>query len=107
MRIRTPARPTSLNDIIEFKLSIQELIDPRNFNRPVIVPELRMHVNPSELEFQYKKIINRFRTRGGWVEEHWGDELDVVNVTASTGSFMNPGGGLAVSERDKTLSMVN
>ena len=36
---------------------------------------LVMHVNPSNFNESYTKKIERIQTRGGFVEQHWGDEL--------------------------------
>jgi hypothetical protein len=105
MRIRTPARPSSKLEVIPFKIGIENLVDTSN--RRVFIPVIQFHINPTSINFQYKKIITRQRTRGGWIEEHWGDELDVVNIEASTGSFLSLETGLNVTRRHETLSMIN
>jgi hypothetical protein len=104
-RIRTPARPSSKEDNIKMVLGVDDLYDLNG--GLVVIPEITLHVNPSDMDFQYKKLINRTRTRGGWYEEHWGDELDTIAVTASTGSFMDIRSGLSVEQRYQTLSMIN
>ena len=104
-RIRTPARPSSKVDIIEMVLGVEDLSDENG--NPVVIPEITLHVNPQDMDFQYKKLINRVRTRGGWFEEHWGDELDIMTVSASTGSFLDIRSGLSVDQRWQTLSMIN
>lgn len=106
MQVRTPARPSSASDIIEFSIGVDNLVDPSN-NQAVVIPTIVMHVNPNNMNFAYRKLINRYRTRGGWVEEHWGDELDIITCQAATGSFFTFAGGLTVSDRNNALSMVN
>ena len=36
----------------------------------------------------------RIQTKGGWVEQHWGEEMDEISAAQSTGAFMNPVLGL-------------
>jgi len=104
-RIRTPARPSSKSELIKMVLAVEDLFDLNGTQ--VVIPEITLHVNPTDMDFQYKKLINRTRTRSGWFEEHWGDELDIMTVSASTGSFLDITNGLSVDQRFQTLSMIN
>ena len=104
-RIRTPARPSTKTELIQMTMGVEELYDLNGVQ--IVIPEIKFHVNPTEMDFQYKKLINRTRTRGGWFEEHWGDELDVMTVNAATGSFFDIRHGLSVEKRWQTLSMIN
>jgi len=65
---------------------------------------LVMHVNPSSFSEQHNKRIERIQTRGGWVEQHWGDELSEISASGSTGAFMNMQSGLASVSRQKTIA---
>jgi hypothetical protein len=55
---------------------------------------LILHINPDEMTERKVKKINRTQTKGGWIEYHWGDELDELSATQSTGSFFHAQHGL-------------
>ena len=72
-----------------------------------ILPEgLRMvlHVNPSSMNFTYGKQIERLQTKGGFVEQHWGEAAQSLSLKLATGGFKRlysgmsnvTGGGLDV-----------
>jgi hypothetical protein len=107
VRIQSPVRPSSVNEFIEFNLGVENLKDPNNGGVLVAIPQITMHIAPSNLSFEYKKIIHREKTRGGWFEQHWGEELDAVSATASTGSFSILGIGLTTAQRHNSLAKVN
>lgn len=65
---------------------------------------LVLHVNPSSFSEQHSKRVERIQTRGGWVEQHWGDELSEISASGSTGAFMNMQSGLASVSRQKTIA---
>lgn len=53
------------------------------------IPEfgiVRMYVNPSRIQYNHKKLINKDRTKGGFTLQYWGEELDVLNISGTTGS---------------------
>jgi hypothetical protein len=53
------------------------------------IPEfgiVRMFVNPSQISYQYKKIIPRERTKGGYVVHYWGEDLTTLSISGTTGS---------------------
>lgn len=106
MRVKTPSRPSSKQELLVMRISMDGLIDPST-KRSVVVPTLDLHVNPQSIEMSYRKNITRSRTRGGFVEEHFGDELDVLNISGSTGGFLGMGTGVTTQERHRTLAMVN
>ena len=54
-----------------------------------------LHVNPSSMKFSYTKLIERIQTKGGWVEQHWGDGTETITFAASTGGFMRLYSGLS------------
>jgi hypothetical protein len=63
-----------------------------------ILPEdfrLVLHVNPASMSIQYSKDITRIPTRGGFVEQHWGDGARNVEFAMATGGFMRLYSGLS------------
>lgn len=58
------------------------------------VPDLIFYVPPSNYEVSAKKIPTREPTKGGWVEYHGGDDLDIITVNGSTGIMFSMGTGL-------------
>lgn len=52
------------------------------------VPEfgvVRMYVNPSAISYAYKKLITKDRTKGGYTLQYWGEDLDNLNISGTTG----------------------
>lgn len=74
--------------------------------------KLVLHVNPSTMVLSYQKRIERVRTRGGFVEFHWGDGAEEITFTAATGGFMRlytglsatTGSGSGAQSRRQTLA---
>lgn len=63
-----------------------------------ILPEgLRMvlHVNPSSMSFSYAKQIERIQTKGGFVEQHWGEAARSITFNLATGGFKRLYSGLS------------
>lgn len=63
-----------------------------------VLPEgLRMvlHVNPSSMTVNYGKIITRIQTKGGFVEQHWGDGPQSIDFNQSTGGFVRLYSGMS------------
>ncbi len=95
-------------------------IESRSMNRPipmafqvtspfsrqtVLLPHaLVLHVNPMSLQETHNQKIERFQTRGGWVEQHWGHELIEISADGSTGAFMNIRTGLTSVLRQRTIA---
>src|SRR5574338_140458 len=74
-------------------------------SRRVLLPHaLVMHVNPATWSVNYSKKVERIQTRGGFVEQHWGDELTEINADGSTGAFMNIYTGLSSVLRHRTIA---
>ncbi len=63
-----------------------------------------MHVNPQTWSETHTKKVERFQTRGGFVEQHWGDELSEISADGSTGAFMNIYTGLTSVMRQRTIA---
>jgi hypothetical protein len=53
----------------------------------LVVTSLKMSPNPEALTINSAKMINRYQTLTRWVEEHWGDEIDVITMSGSSFSF--------------------
>jgi hypothetical protein len=74
-------------------------------NRRVLMPHaLVMHVNPQNYSEAHTKKIERIQTRGGFVEQHWGDDLTEITADGSTGAFMNIYTGLTSLLRQRTIA---
>lgn len=49
------------------------------------VPDLIFQVPPANMEISAKKLPTREITKGGWVEFHGGDDLDMITVNGGIG----------------------
>jgi len=47
---------------------------------------VRMFINPQNITYTHKKLINKDRTKGGYTLQYWGEELSQLNITGTTGS---------------------
>jgi hypothetical protein len=56
---------------------------------------LVLWANPEEMSFSYTRKVERIQTRGGWVEQHWGDDVQSMSIQAGTGGFMRLYSGLS------------
>lgn len=55
--------------------------------RRALIPPLVMLVNPSDFEVSARKVVNESYAKGGYIVEHWGEELDSIRVSGRTGGF--------------------
>lgn len=63
-----------------------------------ILPEgtrMVLHVNPSSMAFSYAKQIERIQTKGGFVEQHWGEAARSITFAMATGGFKRLYSGLS------------
>lgn len=63
-----------------------------------VLPEdllIVFHVNPNTMKLSYQKNIVRIQTKGGYVEQHWGDSVEEINFDFATGGFMRMTSGLS------------
>lgn len=63
-----------------------------------LLPEdlrLVLHVNPKTMALKYQRKVERIQTRGGFVEQHWGDETQSIDFSLATGGFMRLYTGLS------------
>jgi hypothetical protein len=49
---------------------------------------IKLLVNPASVSFNMSKIVNRSQSMVGWIEEHWGEELDTISLQGSSASFV-------------------
>lgn len=81
-----------------------QVTSPFNSRRVLLPHALVMHVNPQSLSENHTKKVERIQTRGGYVEQHWGDEITDIQGDGSTGAFMNVYTGLSSALRHKTIA---
>jgi hypothetical protein len=56
---------------------------------------LVLHVNPSSMALNYAKQIERIQTKGGYVEQHWGEAARTITFQMATGGFKRLYSGLS------------
>lgn len=65
---------------------------PAQIQRNIItwfVPQfgtVQMFINPQNITYNYKKLINKDRTKNGYTLQYWGEDLSVLNISGTTGS---------------------
>lgn len=70
------------------------------------ISDLIMKINPQNLSSNYTQLINRKRTLGGFIEEHWGEQLDTLSASGKTGQFFGQN-GLTNARRRETEAYKN
>jgi len=81
-----------------------QVTSPFDRRRALLPHALVMHVNPANLSENFNKKIEKIQTRGGWVEQHWFDELTDMSADGSTGAFVNIYTGLTSVLRQRTIA---
>lgn len=81
-----------------------QITSPFSRYRVLLPHALMLHVNPNSLQEQHTKRLERIQTRGGWVEQHWGDDLTSISCSGSTGGFINVQTGLSSVLRKQTIA---
>jgi len=71
------------------------------------ITSLKLTPNPDTIIINSAKMISRYHTMTRWVEEYWGDELDMITMSGSSFSFFAfdtdaPQVGLTVGHRNDT-----
>ena len=87
----------TLNDVTLAYSKVPETVKlPVNVVSPdkqrSMIPEdqrMLVYVNPSDLKISYQKIVERIVTRGGFVEQHFGDRPVSLSINGSTGGFVH------------------
>jgi len=70
----------------------------------VILPALYFQYNPQTMKLDHSKIMNRYATFGGMIEEQWGEELDTITCSGTTGGFLDQDLGYTTIGRSNTLA---
>jgi len=75
---------------------VLDILGP-DWTTSILPDDLKMvlHVNPSTMSIQYNRQVERIQTRGGYVEQHWGDSTSEINFEQATGGFMRLNTGLS------------
>lgn len=83
-------------------------------NSTLLLPDfLYLHVNPDSFEVSYTQQVERFQTMGGFVEQHFGEQLSEVSGSQSSGVFMSVEDGITRHNRTdavayrKTLQLID
>ena len=66
----------------------RDAITARNMMR-WLVPEqpiIEMYINPRRVQYNYSKLINNTRTKGGYVLQYWGENLTKLSIDGTTGT---------------------
>lgn len=81
-----------------------QVTSPINPRVALLPHALVLHVNPQNLSENFTKKIERIQTRGGFVEQHWGDDITDMSADGVTGAFMNVYTGLSSVVRQRTIA---
>jgi hypothetical protein len=81
-----------------------QVMSPVNERTALLPHALVLHINPQNLSETHNKKVERIQTMGGWVEQHWPDELSEFTADQVTGSFMNIKTGLSSLVRQRTIA---
>lgn len=81
-----------------------QVTSPYDMNKALLPHALIMHVNPSSFAESFNKKLERIQTLGGFVEQHWGDDLSEISGDQSTGAFINLYTGLSSVLRQRTIA---
>jgi hypothetical protein len=81
-----------------------QITSPLNAMMALMPHALVMHVNPANFNESATKKKEVIQTRGGFVEQHWGDELTEISADGSTGAFMNLYTGTSSVLRQSTIA---
>jgi hypothetical protein len=55
-----------------------QVTSPYDWQTALLPHALILHVNPMSISENFNKKIERIQTRGGFVEQHWGDDLSEI-----------------------------
>jgi len=51
-------------------------------------PTLVFRINPTKIDVDKKKLFKKIRTRAGFVFQHWGPDIGIINFSGTTGSLI-------------------
>lgn len=81
-----------------------QVTSPYDRNQVLLPHALVLHINPMSLQETHNQKKEVFQTRGGFVEQHWGQDLMEMSADQSTGAFMNIKTGLTSVLRQRTIA---
>lgn len=81
-----------------------QITSPLDFRRCLLPHALVLHVNPSSFSENDSKKVEVMSTMGGFVENHWPDELKEISGDGSSGGFVNLYTGLSSLLRRDTIA---
>jgi hypothetical protein len=81
-----------------------QVTSPYDMRKALLPHALILHVNPSSFAETFNKKVERIQTLGGFVEQHWGDDLSDISADQSTGAFINLYTGLSSMLRQRTIA---
>lgn len=84
-----PIQSGSGDGLPSSKVSPQRRPHNRRHTIHWFVPEVgivNMYINPQSIDYNFKKLINSERTKGGYVMQYWGEELPTLGLHGTTGS---------------------
>lgn len=81
-----------------------QVTSPFDPTKALLPHALVLHINPSSFSETHAKKIERIQTRGGFVEQHWPDDLSEISADGSTGAFMNLYTGSSSVLRQRTIA---
>lgn len=81
-----------------------QVTSPYDETKALLPHALIAHVNPQNFSETFSKRVEKIQTRGGFVEQHWGDDLSEISVDQSTGAFINLYTGLSSLLRQRTIA---
>lgn len=81
-----------------------QITSPLNNTIALLPHAMVMHVNPANFNETHTKKVEKIQTRGGFVEQHWGDELSEISCDGSTSAFVNLYSGLSSVLRQQTIA---
>lgn len=62
--------------------------EQRYTERSRIILGVKLMINPNTMSMNMSKTINRTQSMVGFIEEHWGEELDTMTLQGSTAAFV-------------------
>ena len=68
-----------------------------DYETSVLPESLKMvlHAPPQSVDFSYAKQIERIQTRGGYVEQHWGEGARTISFNLVSGGFVRAYSGMS------------
>lgn len=81
-----------------------QICSPYDWTKCLLPHALIMHVNPQSFAETHNQKIERIETMGGFVEQHWPEELSEISADGTTGAFINLQTGLSSVMRQRTIA---